>query len=420
MKFQSVVAAIGCSLVLMSAVVCAGTTMYLAESIPQQTESTLPVEGRTTYDTWMTIIQSATKTLHIGQYYWTLGIGAEYVPYYGWEGEKVLDAIIEAKKRGVEVLIVRNVPGTETIGNDYEVLQAAGIQVTTVNFTQLGLTGIFHTKMMIADGQNVYVGSANADWRSLAQVKEMGIAVMQSPELGADAERIFSTVRDAAIQGSIPAKWPEEYSALYNSDKPLVLHDVNGISGNDAEIYLAVSPDPFCASQRTSALDSTRLLFNRATSTIDLEVMDYFPGTAYLPENYYWPELDNMIREAAFQGKKVRILIGLWNHTYAGMVQYLTSLNALDNIDVRWFKVPDLKAMEPIEYTRVNHAKFFVTDSDSYISTNNWIADYFLSTHGINAIVKNEVLRQSLQKAFDRDWNSPYTIFLNETNQFDQ
>jgi len=287
--------------------------------------------------------------------------------------------------------------------------------VTTANFTQLGLEGIFHTKMMVVDHKNVYVGSANADWRSLSQVKEMGIAVYESKELGADAERIFYSVRDAAIQGSIPAKWPAEYTALYNAENPLVIHDVNGVSGNDAEIYLAVSPDAFCASQRTSALDSTRSLFARAQSTIDIEVMDYLPCSAYLSQNRYWPDLDDLIREAAYQGKQVRMLIGLWNHTKPTMAAYLASLDALANVDVRWFQVPELVGMEPVEYTRVNHAKFFVTDSDSYISTNNWIADYFLSTHGINAIVKNEDLRQSLQKAFNRDWSSPYTFYLNMT-----
>ena len=407
-----------CSIALMLSVAVNSAdqvTMHLVESIPQQTDKTLPIEGRSTFDTWMTIIQGAKETLHIGQYYWCLGVGADYQNYDGWEGAKVLDAIVAAKKRGVDVLVVRNTPGSETIGNDAEVMQAAGIPVTTINFTQLGLSGIFHTKMMVADGKNVYVGSANADWRSLSQVKEMGVAVFNSKELGEDAERIFRTVHDAAVHGSIPEKWPAEYSALYNDDAPLTIHDVNGVAGNDAQIYLAVSPDQFCASQRTTAMDSTRKLFTRAQSTIDIEVMDYLPCSCYMPTNMYWPDLDDLIRSAAYAGKQVRMLIGLWNYTKPAMAQYLASLDALDNIDVRWFKVPELEGMEPVEYTRVNHAKFFVTDSESYVSTNNWIADYFLSTHGINVIVKNEVLRQSLQTAFNRDWSSPYTKFLNET-----
>jgi len=306
-------------------------------------------------------------------------------------------------------------PGSETVGNDAEVMQAAGIEVSTINFTKLGLEGIFHTKMMIGDRKDVYIGSANADWRSLSQVKEMGLAVFDSAELGEDAERIFNTVHYSAVHGVIPDKWPAEFNALYNDQHPLTLRDVDGISGNNAEVYLAVSPDAFCAGQRTGAFDSTRKLFTRAQSTIDIEVMDYMPCTLYMAQKRYWPDLDDLIRDAAFNGKQVRMLIGLWNHTKATMAQYLNSLNALNNVDVRWFKVPDLTGLAPVEFTRVNHAKFFVTDGDCYISTNNWIADYFLCTHGINAIVKNEALRQSLQKVFNRDWNSPYTIFLNST-----
>lgn len=389
--------------------------MYTVESIPQQTESALPVEGKSTYETWMSLIASAKETLYIGQYYWTLGNGAEYPKYNGYMGAKVLDAIVDAKRRGVDVQIVRNAPGRETVGQDYEVLKAAGVQVTTANFTTLGLEGIFHTKMMVVDHVNTYVGSANSDWRSLTQVKEAGIAILDSKEFASDAERIFMSVRDAALQGTIPSHWPQEYSALFNAESPLILHDVNGISGNDAEVYMAVSPDPFCADRRTTALKSTEDLFHKAEETVDIEVMDYLPFTEYMKEKKYWGNLDDLIREAAFLGKRVRLLIGLWNHTKPVMAKYLASLNALDNIDVRWFTVPDLKGMEPVPYTRVNHAKFFVTDNYAYVSTNNWIADYFLSTHGINVIVNNEPFRKSLQSIFDRDWNSQYTKFLNQT-----
>ena len=33
-----------------------------------------------------------------------------------------------------------------------------------------------------------------------------------------------------------------------------------------------------------------------------------------------------------------------------------------------------------LPYTRVNHAKFMVTEKQVYIGTSNWSADYFLST----------------------------------------
>ncbi|KAH8054164.1 N-acylphosphatidylethanolamine-specific phospholipase D [Aureococcus anophagefferens] len=41
----------------------------------------------------------------------------------------------------------------------------------------LGARRIMHMKLWVADGASAYVGSANLDWASLAQVKEFGVLV---------------------------------------------------------------------------------------------------------------------------------------------------------------------------------------------------------------------------------------------------
>jgi phospholipase D3/4 len=43
--------------------------------------------------------------------------------------------------------------------------------VRSLNFTALMGSGVLHTKMWIVDQKNVYIGSANMDWRSLTEVK---------------------------------------------------------------------------------------------------------------------------------------------------------------------------------------------------------------------------------------------------------
>src|SRR5262249_35916542 len=50
---------------------------------------------------------------------------------------------------------------------------------------------IMHQKVWIFDQRHLYLGSANMDWKSITQVKEMGVAVEDSPELAADAARYF-------------------------------------------------------------------------------------------------------------------------------------------------------------------------------------------------------------------------------------
>ena len=56
-----------------------------------------------------------------------------------------------------------------------------------------GGSGIMHQKIWIFDARHVYLGSANMDWKSIAQVKEMGVAVEDCPELAADAGKYFET-----------------------------------------------------------------------------------------------------------------------------------------------------------------------------------------------------------------------------------
>ncbi len=53
-----------------------------------------------------------------------------------------------------------------------------------------------------------YVGSANFDWRSLTQVKEMGILVKNCPKLAQDMGKIFDAYWTVGGEGaSIPDKY---------------------------------------------------------------------------------------------------------------------------------------------------------------------------------------------------------------------
>ena len=56
-----------------------------------------------------------------------------------------------------------------------------------------GGSGIMHQKIWIFDARHLYLGSANMDWKSISQVKEMGVAVEDCPELAADAGKYFET-----------------------------------------------------------------------------------------------------------------------------------------------------------------------------------------------------------------------------------
>ena len=66
-----------------------------------------------------------------------------------------------------------------------------------------------------------------------------------------------------------------------------------------------------------------------------------------------------------------------------------------------------------IDYTRVNHNKFMVTESVAYVGTSNWSADYFLYTGGIGYVINETetgaTVRAHLQAVFKRNWYSNFT-----------
>lgn len=61
----------------------------------------------------------------------------------------------------------------------------------SLNFAGLLGGGVLHTKLWLIDRTHVYVGSANMDWRSLSQVKELGLVALNCSCLAKDYAKIF-------------------------------------------------------------------------------------------------------------------------------------------------------------------------------------------------------------------------------------
>ena len=67
-------------------------------------------------------------------------------------------------------------------------------------------------------------------------------------------------------------------------------------------------------------------------------------------------------------------------------------------------------------FSRVNHAKYVVTDRRVNIGTSNMDVSYFYQTAGASFNSDGAGIRTVLQSAFDRDWHSSYTTPLQEFN----
>src|SRR5690606_5581084 len=98
----------------------------------------------------------------------------------------------------------------------------------------------------------------------------------------------------------------------------------------------------------------------------------------------YWGEIENALRNAslryqehrmliAFRNVVVNMLVSKWNYTGDHVYPGLSSLEAFGkfcqfakwctgSINVRMMKIPDTVGYGPFDYTRVNHAKYVVTE----------------------------------------------------------
>ncbi len=77
------------------------------------------------------------------------------------------------------------------------------VQLRSINMTHVLGGGIVHTKFWVVDSSSIFVGSANMDWRSLAQVKELGALLLSCPTVAHDLAATFESyaprsARDAA------------------------------------------------------------------------------------------------------------------------------------------------------------------------------------------------------------------------------
>lgn len=375
-----------------------------------------------TYNEIKSLIQNAQRTIDIASFYWTLK-GTDVMPNpdsSSQEGEDFLNSLVNAAKRGVRVRIAVNGDDRLSSQEDIRELKEAGAEIRAVNFTRLLRAGVLHTKFIVTDDANFYVGSANMDWRSLTQVKELGVTIRNCPVLSLDLLKIFQVYWLLGLPDSqIPTEWPANLTTEYNVDTPVSVK----LGPTQSEVFLSSSPLPFNPKGRTNDVSAVVAVINRAEKFINIAVMDYFPSFLYTKREKYWPVIDDALRRAAVErGVHVRLMASKWKSTRKSLYSYLKSLSSLKQlksrgyIETKLFIVPSDAQQAKIPFARVNHNKYMVTDQDVLIGTSNWSADYFTNTGGVSLVVhennsscyRNHSLRESLVGVFDRDWSSDY------------
>lgn len=144
--------------------------------------------------------------------------------YFIFKGEKIFQSILKAGTQlGIKVRIAQSEPTHENPSTDTDLLvRRKAALVRSVNFPRLVGGGVLHTKVWTVDGQHAYLGSANMDWRSLTQVKEMGVLIQNCSCLVGDLHKIFKVYWLMGRENAqIPPAWSMDVSTKFNYTTPL-------------------------------------------------------------------------------------------------------------------------------------------------------------------------------------------------------
>jgi phospholipase D3/4 len=445
-----------------------GTTAFLAESLPADIDLPLVEGAQNTWTAQVALIKGATHTLDVTAMYWNLlaqndqysdYTPAEFAAFGASQGRAVYDAFADAIGRGVRVRFLNGAGIGSSNASEVADLVALArspgqVQALTWDAADWYGGGIMHQKVWIADGAqggaSVYLGSANMDWLSLSQVKELGIVVQRAPRLAADMTKLFQrwwlwadpatpmpadppnvTAFDPTfgVNRSVPC-WSalldcgggggaDNKAAAARCASPLDAAELvsaygerhplhSAINGAPARSYVSGSPVELleggvgdgggAGPGRTWDQDALVSTIMGAERSVSLSVMDFIPSSLYTPPAapLWWGALANALLTAATaKGVQVRLLVSKWAHTNARIAPFLAALKAMGaaahadagsyapqckgSLAVKLFVMPgwnETRSDPPVNgkyppYSRVNHAKYIVTDQRVNVGTSN-------------------------------------------------
>ncbi len=424
---------------------------YLVETIPAD------FDCQPVYSTAAALLRLVNKTeesIDLSAMYWSLlpdsqpaeveGLSSTQLEKLGAKNGRLLyNALENALKRGVQLRVLQS-PNFTGDGNvEIENLAARypqQVHITIVSTHDWYDGGIMHQKLWVFDGRSAYIGSANMDWRALAQVKELGVIIENDPVVAGSvaahlaAWRQFGTMELTAVSITDPISGQERpvpaWSHLAPADSrlPNPFPPITPLN----EPIITTSPPELCENGRYADGDTLLQTINDAQKRISIEVMEFAPtarsrqgdgdGENGRRPPLWQPVIMNALLRAVIQrGVHVRLLVSQWAHSNPTTAPYLRAMQAMadaslldgtvphGNLEIRrfimagWDKTTGDERLYP-NHSRVNHAKFIVTERRVNVGTSNFTWDYFTQTGGCSFNSGDGTLIAQLQAIFERDW----------------
>lgn len=375
----------------------------LVESVPVETTLGLGETART-QQVWLEMIRSAQQSIDMEIFYLSHKKGEALQP--------VIDELKAAAKRDVKIRIIADAKMARTYPKTLNRLnRLENITVRRIDyFNRLG--GVLHAKYFVIDGKELFLGSQNMDWRALSQIHELGARV-RSQKLARLFGAIFRQdwkIAQASSEQQMPVEMKIPPGTMINASHPL---RIPGAAGDTLLLYPSFSPKTLLPPGM--CWDETELikLIDRAKENIEIQLLSYKP----VSRGKYYPVLEDALRRAAARGVQVHLIVSNWNTRQPG-IQYLRSLQALPNMEVRISSIPRWSGGH-IPFARVEHCKFMAVDNEwVWLGTANWAYSYFYTSRNASLFIRNTAINQLVRKIFFKSWNSTYCETLDPVRKY--
>jgi phosphatidylserine/phosphatidylglycerophosphate/cardiolipin synthase-like enzyme len=367
----------------------------LVESIPVET-----VLGNSdikkTYDVWLEMINGAKESLDFEQYYISNKKGEPL--------EDIISAIIKAGERGVKIRFIIDSGMYKTYPETVDSLaKIKNIQCRIIDFKNLA-GGIQNAKYFIVDGNEIFLGSQNFDWRALKHIHELGLRIKYN-KLVESYENIFEYDWNYAVSNV-------GKPTFRNENIPLLRY----ILENDRDTSILIptaSPKNYIPLEENSDELRTLGIIAQAKNEVVLQFLTYSPSDH---KDYYWA-LDSALMKAAERGVKIKMIVSDWN-LWHPVIDYLKKLTSHKNIEIKYSSIPDWSGGY-IPFARVEHCKYIAADNNScWIGTGNAEKSYYYNSRNVGMVIKNGPIPGRVIKIFDKDWDGPYTHFIKPDEEY--
>jgi phosphatidylserine/phosphatidylglycerophosphate/cardiolipin synthase-like enzyme len=391
-------------------------TLEFVESVPVETELDLP-DIRDTPEVWSEMLESARSRIDVAAFYIsprTNGSGAL---------RPILGQLESAVRRGVRLRTLVDAGFYRKYPEIPDRLGTLSGAETRLLDARALWGGSLHTKCMIVDGKQFFLGSQNWDWRALEHIHELGVRV-RDEGLTTSLQGVFDLDWALASKGAEP---PESNAIAGGEGSPPPATEgdpgaerrrvplLHLASGDTVSVVLGASPAralpggvPWDEPLLVDLMDSAR-------ESLLVHLLSYRPVDR---SGEYYEVLENALRRAAARDVRVRIILANWSKR-PELAPHIQSLAAVPNIEIRFTNIPGWSGGF-IPYARVEHPKYLVADGTAcWIGTANWARSYFHRSRNVSLFVYGEAATADVVAFFEGSWNSPYAEVVTPCGTYD-